>query len=66
MRRIEEVMTTGALVTVRPTATVGEVARLIAEREVSHVIVLADGEVAGVVCAATSTVRRRRHSSIAT
>jgi acetoin utilization protein AcuB len=51
MRRIEEVMTTGPLATVRPTDTIGDVARLIAEREVSHVIVLANGEVVGVMCA---------------
>jgi acetoin utilization protein AcuB len=51
MRRVDEMMTTGALVTVRPTATVSEVVRLIAQRDVSHVIVLDHGELVGIVCA---------------
>lgn len=50
MRRVDEVMTVAPLVTIDSTAAAAVVARLMSERGVSHVLVLEQDVLAGVVC----------------
>lgn len=50
MRRVHEVMTPAPLVTIDSTAAAAAVARLMTERGVSHVVVVDQGALSGVIC----------------